>query len=110
MRRPGPRPLSAALGAATTAMAPATLLARVQAVWPEVAGEVLVEEAQPVSERAGEVRVACRSATWAHELELMAEDLRGRLNGALGAPSSGPVKALRFRPGGMPGSASAGDP
>jgi len=77
-------------------VAPAGLLARVQAVWGDVAGSVLAEEAEPVSERDGVVSFACRSSVWAHELELMAIDLRDRLNARLGANS---VRELRFSAG-----------
>ena len=102
MRRRAPRPLAAALADATGELAPATLLARVQAVWPEVAGKVMAAAAAPVGERAGEVSFACDSATWAQELDLLAPDLRRRLNEALGDAPEGPVAALRFRPGRKP--------
>jgi predicted nucleic acid-binding Zn ribbon protein len=96
-RRRDPRPLSEALGALRRGMAPATTLARVQEVWPEVAGEGMGREAQPVSERSGTVTFACRSSVWAGELTLMANDLTGRLNEALGAAAQdGPVRGLRF--------------
>jgi predicted nucleic acid-binding Zn ribbon protein len=110
MRRAAPRSLAAALGAETDRLAPATLLARVQAVWPGVAGPVMAEEAAPASERGGEVAFACRSATWAHELELLAPDLLSRLNAALGDAASGPLTGLRFRPGGASPPRSAGNP
>jgi len=89
----GLRPLSAALESVTRRTAPATTLARVQERWAEVAGPVVAAESQPVSERAGTVTVACRSAVWAQELELLSPDLLEGLNADLGGP---PVKALRF--------------
>ena len=95
MRRRGPRPLSAALERLGHHTAPPTLLARVQAAWGEVVGAAIAAEAQPVGERAGTVTVACRSAAWASELELLAPDLLERLNGALGAAAEPPLKALR---------------
>jgi len=52
-----------------------------------------------VAERAGTLTVACRSAVWAAELELLAPDLIGRLNAELPGPSDGPLKALRVRSG-----------
>jgi predicted nucleic acid-binding Zn ribbon protein len=73
--------------------APATTLARVQERWREVAGAVVAEEAEPVSERAGVVTVSCRSAVWAQELELLAPDLVARLNEAIGTEA---VKGLRL--------------
>ena len=95
MRRRGPRPLSAALERLGHHAAPPTLLARVQAAWGEVVGPAVATEAQPLSERAGTVTVACRSAAWASELELLAPDLLERLNDALGAAAEPPLKALR---------------
>ena len=97
MRRVAPRPLRAALEDVTARAAPAGLLARVQSDWPEVAGPAMAAEAQPVSERDGTVTIACRSATWAHELELLGDDLKARLQGRLGGPpGSGSVRELRF--------------
>jgi predicted nucleic acid-binding Zn ribbon protein len=97
MRRLAPRPLRRALDDALAEAAPPGLLARVQAVWPEVAGAVIAEESTPVSEREGTVTVGCRSAVWAHELELLGGDLVARLNARLGAGSGGlAVTGLRF--------------
>jgi predicted nucleic acid-binding Zn ribbon protein len=84
VRRGAPRPLKLALEAATAHSAPAGLLAQVQAAWPDVAGSTIAAEAEPVSERDGRVTVACRSATWAHELELLRGDLEAALNTRLG--------------------------
>jgi len=96
-RRTAPRPIAAALGELTAEAAPAGLLARVQAHWPELAGAVLCAEAEPVSERLGKVTIACRSAVWAQELELLSTDLLERLNHALGTPREPrPISALRF--------------
>ena len=97
MRRLAPRPLSAALDRVTPTLAPPSTLARVQAVWAEVAGDPIRAEAEPVSERAGTLTFECRSAVWAQELELLSGDLAGRLNEALGGPS---VSRLRFVSGG----------
>jgi predicted nucleic acid-binding Zn ribbon protein len=93
MRRLAPRPLSAALDGVVRDVAPATLLARVQAVWSEVAGPRLAAAAAPVSERDGVVTVACESGVWAQELELLAPDLLGGLEKVLGGPL---VTKLRF--------------
>jgi predicted nucleic acid-binding Zn ribbon protein len=54
-------------------------------------------EAEPVSERAGTVTFACRSAVWAQELDLLSAELLERLNEALGGPS---LTRLRFVAGG----------
>jgi predicted nucleic acid-binding Zn ribbon protein len=96
MRRPGPRPLSAVLEPVVRAAAPATLLAEVQVAWPEIAGRLLAASAAPVSEREGVVTVACESAVWAAELELLAPDLLARLNARLGADDAARVTSLRF--------------
>ena len=92
MRRIAPRPLGEALEPLRRELAPATTLARVQEVWPSVAGRAAAEAA-PVSERGGTVTFACRSSVWAGELTLMAGELKDRLNAALGGPS---VTDLRF--------------
>jgi predicted nucleic acid-binding Zn ribbon protein len=92
MRRRGPRPVSFALDSVTAAIAPATLLAEVQRVWPQVAGERFARAAEPVSEREGVVTVACESAVWAQELDLLSERVIEGLNEALGRPA---VRRLR---------------
>jgi predicted nucleic acid-binding Zn ribbon protein len=92
-----PKRLGDALERVRSDAAPATLLAAVQGAWPEIAGEAVSLEAQPVSEREGVVTIACRSSTWAQELDLMAPDLLARLQAAV-APSvgEGGLKRLRF--------------
>src|SRR3954454_22270119 len=92
MRRPGPRPLSNALENVLPDVAPATLLAQVQAAWSEVAGSRMAAAAQPVAERDGVVTVACESGVWAQELDLLAPDLLTRLEGLLGARSVGKLR------------------
>lgn len=96
MRRLAPRPLSIALREATAEAAPATLLARVQTAWPEAAGVALAASARPVAEREGVVTIACESAVWAQELELLAPRLTARLNERLDGGDAGPVTRLRF--------------
>lgn len=102
MRRRGPRPIAAALELLGHETAPPTLLARVQASWADVVGPAIAAEAQPVAERAGTITVACRSAPWASELELLAPDLLEKLNDALGDPEGRPAKGLRARVGRLP--------
>ena len=92
-RRRAPRSAAQALREVLETRAPQTLLAAVQSEWSGVCGSAIASEAQPVSERAGVVTIACRSATWAQELDLMQDRLLGRLNEALG---EAPVKALKF--------------
>jgi predicted nucleic acid-binding Zn ribbon protein len=97
MRRLAPRPLGAALAEVTRTLEPQTPIARVQSAWREVAAGPLKEEAEPISERAGTVTIACRSSVWAQELSLLETDLRDRLNQALGGTAEDPpVTALRF--------------
>lgn len=83
-RRPGPRPLSGAFERVADAVMPQTLLAEVQRVWPSVVGAGLAEVAVPVGESDGVVRVACGSAVWAQELDLMGARVVAALNEALG--------------------------
>jgi predicted nucleic acid-binding Zn ribbon protein len=99
MRRLAPRPLSTALDAVLPDVAPAALLAQVQAAWSEVAGARMAAAAQPVAERDGVVTVECESGVWAQELELLGPDLLTRLAAALGAPL---VRKLRFVVGSGP--------
>jgi predicted nucleic acid-binding Zn ribbon protein len=83
VRRVAPRHLRNALDEAVGGAAPATLLARVQGSWGDAAGPVVSTRAQPVSEREGVVTVACESAVWAQELELLKSDLEARLDARL---------------------------
>ena len=93
MRRLAPRPIAKALEGALPDARPPGLLAEVQAVWPRVAGASLDAAAEPVSERSGTVTVACESAVWAQELELLGPDLARRLDEAV---EGGRVERLRF--------------
>jgi predicted nucleic acid-binding Zn ribbon protein len=100
VRRLAPRPLSRALEAVVGQARPAGLLATVQSAWPEVAGAALAAATMPTSERDGTVTVACESAVWAQELELLGGDLTARLNERLeAAGESAKVARLRFRVG-----------
>lgn len=57
----------------------------------------MASESEPCSERDGVVTVWCRSSVWAGELELLGEDLLGRLNAVLvEEDSQASVRALRF--------------
>jgi predicted nucleic acid-binding Zn ribbon protein len=94
MRRLAPRPLSVALQRVTPGLAPPSALARVQAVWDEVAGPAMRAEAEPVSERGGTATFECRSAVWAQELDLLQGDVVARLGAAV--PGAG-VQLLRCR-------------
>jgi predicted nucleic acid-binding Zn ribbon protein len=93
MRRRGPEPFAQVLRDAVSGAAPDTLLARVQALWPEVAGQAIATETAPAGEREGTVTIDCSGAVWAQELTLLEVDLRERLNGRLGGLQ---VRLLRF--------------
>jgi predicted nucleic acid-binding Zn ribbon protein len=95
VRRRGPRPLGVALNRLTTQLAPRTLLAEVQRAWPAAAGEAVAAQCVPDGEREGVVTVACASAVWAQELNLLSEQVVERLNEALGRPA---VTGLRPQP------------
>jgi predicted nucleic acid-binding Zn ribbon protein len=94
MSRAAPRTIASALGELTSALAPATTLARVQAVWERAAGHVIAAAARPSAERDGVLSVTCEAAVWAQELDLMADELLARLNDALGEPA---LRELRCR-------------
>jgi predicted nucleic acid-binding Zn ribbon protein len=98
--RRSPRPLGLAVRQARGRAEPRTLLAATQSAWPTAAGARVAAEAEPVAEREGVVTIACRSATWAQELDLLQAELLERLNEALSEVDQtaieGPVNALRF--------------
>ena len=92
--RRSPRPLGAALRQARARAEPRTLLAATQSAWPTAAGARVAAEAEPVAERDGVVTIACRSATWAQELDLLQPELVKRLNGALSEADPDAIDAL----------------
>jgi predicted nucleic acid-binding Zn ribbon protein len=94
--RIAPRPLSTALQALTTTLAPATTLAHVQEIWENAAGGAIAAAARPTAERDGVLTVTCAAAVWAQELNLMSSDLILRLNDALGEQA---IRELRCRTG-----------
>ena len=92
-----PHSLAQALEAVRSDVAPLTLLASVQEAWPEIAGAVVSAQAEPVTERDGVVTIACRSATWAQELDLMQVELLERLRERLAQGDfAQALKGLRF--------------
>jgi predicted nucleic acid-binding Zn ribbon protein len=84
--------MTGAFGRLADELAPATLLAEVQRAWPGVVGPSIAAEAVPTAERAGVVTVSCSASVWAQELDLMALQIVGRLNRALGGKT---VQRLR---------------
>ena len=101
MGRRTPRPIGAALRTVLSGAEPATLLAAVQSAWPGAVGEAVAREATPVSEREGVVTVACRSSTWAHELDLLGAQILDQVRGNL--PDWAILEAIRFTVSGDPG-------
>ncbi|HSI81442.1 MAG TPA: DciA family protein [Solirubrobacterales bacterium] len=91
-----PRSIGDAIRELRARAAPETLLAAAQEAWPIAAGEAIAAEAEPVSERARIVTVACRTATWAQELDLLQEPLLERLNATEAVSERGGVARLRF--------------
>jgi len=88
-----PRRIGEALAAVRRQAAPQTPLAAVQLVWADAVGEKLAAVAEPVAERAGRVTIACKSAVWAQELDLMQDDILRRLGEAMDTPP----QALKFK-------------
>lgn len=72
------------MDALTSRLAPATVLAEVQRVWPQAVGEAIAAEATPTAERGGTLVVTCSSSVWSQELSLMADELTAQLNAAVG--------------------------
>ena len=94
-RRRSPRSLELALDVLRDSVAPATLLADVQRVWPETVGSAIASEAVPTRERAGVLTVSCSASVWAQELDLMAPTIVERLNQRL---DTGRIERLRCVP------------
>jgi predicted nucleic acid-binding Zn ribbon protein len=92
-RRRAPRRAGGALRGVLSDASPQTLLAAAQTVWRDACGDAIAAEARPVTERDGVITVACRSATWASELDLMQAELLKRLNDLL---PERPVKGFRI--------------
>jgi predicted nucleic acid-binding Zn ribbon protein len=93
-RRRAPRQAGEAFRVARDRVAPKTGLGAAQAAWTSALGERLASVATPVSERAGTLTVECVDGVWAQELDLMQEQLLGRLREELGERAP---KALKFR-------------
>jgi predicted nucleic acid-binding Zn ribbon protein len=92
--RRAPRGAGSVIERFAGALAPATLLADVQRVWPVVAGPVIGAQATPTAARDGVVTVSATTAVWAQELDLMSEELVARLNAQLGAST---VRSVRVQ-------------
>lgn len=96
-RREQPRALGESIRSLRETTAPQTPLAAAQAVWAQAVGPTVAAQASPVKERDGVLTVACRSATWAQELDLMQDELLASLGRALGSEAEqSPISGLRF--------------
>ena len=69
--RRSPRSLAVSLEALVDELAPQTLLADVQRIWPAAVGEELARQSTATAERGGVLTVSCADAMWAQELDLM---------------------------------------
>jgi predicted nucleic acid-binding Zn ribbon protein len=85
--------MAAILRDAVAEAAPDTLLARVQALWPQVAGAPIAAHTAPLREREGTVWIGCSDSIHSYELGLMEADLVGALNARLQGVQ---VRSLRF--------------
>lgn len=92
-RRRDPVRISDVLPAVVGGVEPQTALARVQSAWQAAAGSTLAKWAEPVSERAGVVTLACSDSMVAHELEMMRSELLEKLAAEL---AESPPRELRF--------------
>jgi predicted nucleic acid-binding Zn ribbon protein len=90
--RRSPRSLDLALDALRDSVAPDTLLARIQRIWPEAVGPAIAREAFPSRERGGVLTVSCSASVWAQELALMASTILDQLNQMV---DGGPLTRLR---------------
>jgi predicted nucleic acid-binding Zn ribbon protein len=96
MRRAAPRPLSSALCELTSALAPASTLARAQQVWELAVGPAVAAAAVPTAEHDGVLTITCAAAVWAQEIDLLEGQLVPALNAAMGQAR---ITALRCRTG-----------
>lgn len=69
------------------------LQARAAEVWEDVVGPEIAHHTVGMSVRAGELNVHVDSHSWAAQLNLMSEELRDRVNSALGENA---VRTIRF--------------
>ncbi len=94
MSRYAPRSLATALELFAGELAPASRLARVQAVWESAVGPAVAASSRPTGEHNGVLTVTCEASVWAQELDLMGIELIARLNSALGGED---IRELRCR-------------
>ena len=100
--RRSPRQVGLAVEQMRDRLAPETLLAEVQRVWPEAVGAAIAAEAQPTSERGGVLTISCSAAVWAQELDLMSPVITERLNDVLARGRIGRLRCVTLPPEGLP--------
>ncbi len=99
IRRPPPITMGTVLDGLLDEMAkgePARGLKAVLTCWPEVAGKALAANSSPAALRDRRLLVHVTSPAWLHRLQFAREDLRLKLNAAIGREL---VTELRFRIG-----------
>jgi hypothetical protein len=75
-------------------------LAALTSAWPDIVGDAIARNAWPLRiARDGTLHVATTSATWAHELAFLGDEIAERLRGRLGTAE--PVR-LKCAPGPTP--------
>ena len=52
--------------------------------WPEIVGDDIARNAEPTSLKEGVLRIRTSSPTWATEMSYLANDIKDRVNSALG--------------------------
>ena len=97
--RRSPRSLAGAVDRVRDELAPQTVLADVQRIWPQAVGEAIAGEAQPTAERGGVLTVSCSASVWAQELDLMAPAILERMNLTLGAAQIQRLRCVTLPPG-----------
>ena len=69
---------------------------RVFAVWGKALGETLARHTRPVASHHGHLVIAVRDNAWMQELGFMKEEIKKKLNRALGP---GAIKSIKFKIG-----------
>lgn len=91
---PDPSPLKSLLGSAASryGLDEALTTGGLWKRWAEIVGGDLAAHAQPTSLRAGVLRVRADSPVWAHEIGYLSEEIKAKVNAALGTAAVSEVK------------------
>ncbi len=74
-------------------------LGRLSRAWPEVMGDPLAAETEPLSLDEAGLVIGASSPAWGAQVRFLAEDIRRRASEALGGAPIGPVRVVvRDRP------------